>query len=46
MCVCGRNSILIAEKIRDQRRISAAARGGGKGAARGGCDQHGGFPIH
>jgi hypothetical protein len=46
VCMCSRNSILIAKKIGDQRRISAAARGSGKGAARGGCDQHGGFPIH
>jgi hypothetical protein len=46
VCLCSRNSILIAKKISDQRRISAAARGCGKGAARDGCDQHGGFPIH
>jgi hypothetical protein len=45
VCKCTRNSILIAKKVRNQRRISGAVRGRGKGAARGGCDQHG-FPIH
>jgi hypothetical protein len=45
VCVCKRNCILIAKKIRDQRRISGAARGRRKSAAGGGCDQHSGFSI-
>src|SRR4249920_3325630 len=41
-----RGGVFISEEIGDQRRISAAARGRGKSAARSGCDQHCYGPIH
>src|SRR5262249_20864757 len=38
--------VLIAEEVRDQRYVAAAARRCGEGAARDGDDQHGGRPRH